>query len=184
MNDDGFTLSDTLAALAIIGLAMGGVVTGGALLAKAQGRTDIRVARVAGLKRASVALDDLLAQAGPFRSRDAVFEGAPRAFSFSCGQAGRCGARLAGEGQTLALAVTRASGAQETIALKGVASAHFLYVGGVTEGDAWPRPAARPERLRQLALVDDADESPLVQALLPIDQPTTCEFDVVSQDCR
>lgn len=183
MNDEGYVLSDTLAGLAIIGLAMGGMLAGVTLLAQVQGRTDREIARIAELKRASVALGDLLGRAGPFRTRDSHFDGAPQAFDFACGTQ-RCGARLETVEDKLLLQVTRASGELEAISLRDVQAAHFTYVGGITAGDTWPRPTARPDRLRQVTLVDASGETLLAQAALPVDQPMICEFDVVSQDCR
>lgn len=183
MSDDGYVLADVMAALAVISLTMGGTLAGAALLAKVQARTDLETAKTAGLKRVSVALGDLLGQAGPFRSRDAHFDGEAQAFDFACG-ARRCGARLVKDGQDLSLEVTRASGEQETIALRGVDDARFAYVGALGAGDTWPRWSAKPDRLRQLTLLQTPGEAPLAQAALPIDQPMVCEFDVVSQDCR
>ncbi len=183
MSQDGYTLVDTLAALAILGMAMGGVMTGGALLTRAQVNTDGTVARAMGLKRASVALDDLLGQAGPFRSRDSNFTGSPQAFDFACA-AGRCGAQLEQTDGRLTLRFARASGQTEIVPLRGVDAAHFVYVGGLVSNQTWPHATARPERLRQLALLEDTDQKPLVQVMLAVDQPLTCAFDTVSQDCR
>lgn len=183
MSDDGFVLSDTLAALAILGLTMSGVVIGGTLLARIQARTDLEMSRVMGLKRASMALNDLLGQAGPFRSRDAAFNGGPLAFDFECGAA-RCGARLVTDQENAVLTVTGASGQPETITLTGVGETRFSYASFTGSGQTWPRASVKPDRLHQVALLQVPAQAPLAQATLSKDQPMTCEFDVISQECR
>lgn len=183
MNDEGYTLVDTLSALAILGLAMGSVLTGGALLTRTQMKTDAQVARAMSLKRASVALDGLLARAGPFRSRDNAFIGTASSFEFACGQT-TCAAKLEPAESATVLRITRSSGEQESITLQHTEDARFTYTGGRAATASWPPQAVAPQRLRQLAIVAGTSSEPLATTTLSIDQSFRCEFDAVSQDCR
>lgn len=182
MSDDGYTLADTLAALAIVGLSIAGVTTGLSSLSKIHLTTERRSAETAGLKRASVLLTDLFHDAGPFTNRSTVLEGDSLSFAFDCGP-GRCSAHLENAIQGARLVVRRAGGVERSVRLEPQ-NVRFIYFGSSTSGEAWPQTSDDRQRLRSVGLVDEQGDVPLVQAVLWTDQPVRCEFDVVAQDCR
>lgn len=182
MTDDGYTLADTLAALAILGLSIAGATTGLSSLTKIHSATELRSVETASLKRASVLLNDLLTDAGPFTNRNAALQGDSSGFAFDCGSA-RCGARLEAAITGARLVVSSPGNVEHTVRLKPQ-NVRFVYFGSSTSGRAWPQASDDRQRLRSVSLVDEQGDAPLVQTVLWIDQPVRCEFDVVAQDCR
>ena len=102
-NDGGYTLAETLAAMLIIGLAMGGLFEGSRLVARLQTPTATAVAEARMLRRAEIGLAALLAARPP---DDRSMTGDAGGFTFDC-PAGQCGASLLATPSGARLQVTR-----------------------------------------------------------------------------
>jgi hypothetical protein len=187
VSQDGYTASEALAALAILGLTVGGLSTSISLIGteqlKAQG-----FSRQSALQRsANARLERLLQPEAPFRSDESQhLVGDDQGFEFTCGNA-RCSARLRGD--TL---VTRdRSGIEREQRLPKAQNPRITYLGSYSQVDAWP-PAAQPapapswQALRAVMIKDGDGVSarPLALARLWQQQRADCEYDIVVQDCR
>jgi hypothetical protein len=187
MNEAGYTATEALAALAIIGLAMGGLTSGLMVVGRAQSAATTTLARADGIRTANHRLTQLFAEKGPFRSdRPNDFEGDSSAFSFDCG-ARRCGARI--EGQTLI--VTGGDGVSAAVKLPVKATAGFIYGGSLGAGGVWPPvplppPALQWQVLQYVAISDSTSGrgGPIAVSHLWSQQSPTCDFDTITQDCR
>jgi len=174
MSDDGYTLSDALAALLMIGLAMTGLTYATLVLNQAQKASVSQAMHAADLGRGQRMLRDVLAS-GP--ASELAGDGA--GFTLPCA-GGPCRAHLDSESRSLVVTV---SGEPEH-ALSIPHGARLAYVGehGVTA--AWP-PAGARDHLRGVALVQPGpDTPPLLYAPARLDQSATCAFDAVALTCR
>lgn len=187
MSEDGYTLSDTLAALLIIGLAMGGAAAGLHVMARQQAATEAAVFEASGAQRARLALDQMLAGQGPFRTRDAgAFTGTPSGFSFLCPSHPPCAAAIEGAPPNTVLAFSEGGVRLKTIRVSKAGGLSFAYVGSQASGQTWPPAAPGAQTLRQIALLaaGPAGAIPIAHVDLWSEHPLDCAFDVVSQDCR
>lgn len=186
MSQDGYTLAEALAALLIVGLAIGGLTQGVYVLGRLQAANGRATADARAVRAADRALVALLAEQGPFTSKDPErFTGDRRAFHFECGGAVPCGARLVGQARGARLAITGAEGRVSEFSLPNVPDPWFVYVDAVGRSDAWP-PAGPHRTLSAVSLVSGpaGQETPLANARLWIEQAPDCQFDSISQDCR
>lgn len=194
MSEAGYTLTEMLAALLMIGLAVGGLTEGAQVVARIQASAGRGVAEGARLRAADQGLRRLLAGRGPFTSANAEtggLAGDARAFDFDCGGSGRCGARLAA---TAPLGVARARGKPgDTVVFTGEhgatrafapASARFLYIGERTRGEVWPPADGASDTLREVVLRDPAGGAAPAQARLWTEQGLDCVYDAIAQACR
>ena len=186
MNQEGYTLAETLVALATIGLAMGGLTAGVRLIGLNQAAINHSLAAGQDLRVASQAFAGLLTGRGPFASDDAaLLSGAADQLSFDCDAAKPCSARLIPADGALTLRV-QAPGAVTQVKLPAVGQAHFLYVGSRTQGTAWPSAGKDPEPLLLVVLVGGGGrgEAPLAVARVWREQGADCVFDPVVGNCR
>lgn len=190
MKQDGYTLAETMAALVMIGLAIGGLGQATYVIGRLNRAAGDQVAvarRVAGAQRA---LGDLLAQAGPFRARDdAGFNGHGASFAFPCDQGRRCGAELvAGRDQTT-LVIQRGGRATASRALGRLDDPRFAYRDAAGLHDVWPSaddPEDRGRTLEAIALVTGPGDAPRPMAVASVwaQQAADCQFDSISGECR
>lgn len=185
MSDAGYTLAETLAALAVLSLAVGGLTAAAQGLAQRQRLVADTLLDAEGPRAAQAALERLLETAGPFRSHEPDrFRGAARRLQFDCGAPEPCAAELVDATGGQALRLT-SPGQVRTLALRR-AGLRFRYRGSEGPADAWPPAAARRQALRSVALV--AGDAPgglaLAEARVWAEQPLACQFDVILQDCR
>ena len=178
----GYTLSEMLAALLIVGLAMGGLVEGGFELSRLQA-VSARGVRLyeAGVdlqRRFAALIDDL----GPVRSA-ADLQGSPTALSFSCGPHD-CGASLKRLGRETHLLLQRPMPLD--LPLGEIAEPHFLYVDAGEFTQSWPRARNAPQRLDAVLLVSGEGQAQrtLASARIWRQEPSGCRFDEVVKDCR
>lgn len=180
MSDPGYTLTDTLAGLAILGLGLGAATGGLGVLTHTQLATSTLASQTHAMARAQTRLDALLAAQGPFRDRDNAFDGREQHLSFDCAPA-TCGAAI-----TISQGASRLRiidhDVTEIIVFRGK-TAGFRYVAAGAQGPSWPTFADRPQRLEAIAIVDQG-EQPLTMSRLWRDQDVDCAFDPISQDCR
>jgi hypothetical protein len=185
VTDAGFTLVETLGALAILSLAVSGMVAAEAVYGRQQLDVTQQVLNTEALRAGQAGLERLMAPQGPFRSDQATrFTGSSSQIQFDCGEAAPCVAELVGA-QRLALQLTD-QGRMRQLDLRTAGPAHFTYESDAGTGLAWP-PAPGPlQHLRTVAVVRDSDPQPasLFKARVWREEPLACEFDPVSGDCR
>lgn len=185
MNDAGYTLVETLVALVMIGLAIGGLTVGVGVIAGAQARASHALATASATQAAQAALERALQPQGAFRAHDGGrLTGGATGFAYDCGEAKPCRVEVNSDAQGLSLAMNDAAGARR-IALRQSGPAHFVYQGSAATLDAWPPRGPLRQSLRSVLLVRDGEaDHPLLTARLWAEQPGVCDFDVVMQDCR
>jgi hypothetical protein len=187
VKQDGYTAAETLVALAIIGMAMGGLATSIVLIVRAQARTQARLSDAALQQAATDRIEQLLIPQAPFRSDDpARLAGDERGFEVACGDQ-RCSVRLeAGK-----LLLQGAGGPERQLRLPtGQTGSTLSYVGFNSVSARWPPlpappPAPSLEILRAV-VVNDAGggTKPVLVAKIWTQQRYDCEYDIVIQDCR
>jgi prepilin-type N-terminal cleavage/methylation domain-containing protein len=183
MSDAGYTLIETLTALVILALAIGGLSAGIQVLARQQATVGRIVAHTQALRAAQAGLDRLFERRGPFRSTDGQrFVGSDVRLEFDCGRPSRCVAQLV-QG-TAGPALRIEDGAPRTYALRTVGAAHFVYQGALDASPSWPPERLDRQPLRAVSVVRDGSGDTLVKSRLWVEEPVRCEFDVVMQDCR
>jgi hypothetical protein len=189
VNQDGYTLAETMAAVVMIGLAIGGLGQATYLIGRLNHAASAQVAVGRHLSGAQRALDGLLTQAGPFQSRDNEgFKGRGASFTFPCGQ-GSCGAELlAGSDQTI-LVVQRGGHATASRSLGRLRRPHFAYRDASGLHEVWPASDALDDNkltLETVALVEGRGDAPrpLAVAAVWVQQTAACQFDSISGDCR
>jgi prepilin-type N-terminal cleavage/methylation domain-containing protein len=188
MSEAGYTLTETLAAMAVISLAMGGFVFGVQVLSPAELTISRTTAKVEALRATQQRLEGLLALGAPFPSSDAsALRGDDHAMQFGCGAAKPCRAELsasAGGDVRLALYDGRSDG--PVFSLAAPKTARLAY-RGVASGDShWPPSDPKLQSLRSIALLggDDAAAPALFEAHVWREQPLDCAFDPVTGGCR
>ncbi|WP_340643889.1 hypothetical protein [Phenylobacterium sp.] len=186
MSQDGYTLTETLAALVMIGLAIGGLSLGVHVLGRSQLAVSRQVAAATAARIAQVDLERMLASAGAFRARDAGgLVGKAEAFDFACGAASRCKAALRDTAKGFSLDIQTGQGDRH-LALGPAAGARFVYRGTLADSPVWPPAGTTHEALRAVSIIegDGATVRPILVARAWAEQPAACDFDVVMQDCR
>jgi len=177
--DAGYTLAETLAALLIIGLAMGLLFQGVQGLGKLQARAVTSARETRSLAAAERALEDLLTENVRI---GADLTGDASGLSFACGSS-TCSANLEAAGGKTTLRIVRGKAAQSH-AIGGGEPVKLVYEGEDGRYDNWP-PPDRQTALRGVSVVGAAGgERPLIVARPWIEQPTHCEFDMIARACR
>lgn len=181
MTDEGYTLAETLAALTILGLALGGMGLVVSLIGRQQlAATRAHNAVMAG-HAAQDALERLAGNQGPFTSGGRhTFTGQPRQLSFPCADSS-CWARLEPTGKHQRLIVMGADGVVTATRLRQ-ASAQFSYTDALGATDHWPR--IHGGALRAIGLYGDNSSAPLAVARIWRQEPRDCQFDGVIKACR
>jgi len=186
MNDAGYTLAETLAALFIIGLAFTGLFDAMRVIGLMQTAAANGTAMASRSRAVETALSRLFDRAGPFRSNDAnALTGTAKGLRFACGGAGACGA-LVSVGPTGAQLVIQSTNGTESQTLPGVRDAWFSYVDDRSSYAAWPLGGQERQPLRSIVLVGQtaAGEAPIAAVRIWREQEPGCRFDPISQDCR
>lgn len=187
MSQDGYTASEALAALAILGLTVGGLSTSIALIGTGQLKAQGSLQQSALQRSANARLEQLLQPEAPFRSDESQhLVGDDRGFEFSCGEA-RCAVSL----RDAALVTRDSSGAERTMPLPKAQNPRIVYLGSYGQTNVWP-PAVQPppappwQALRAVMIQDEGRASvrPLAIVRLWNQQRSDCEYDIVAQDCR
>lgn len=182
MNDDGYTLAEMLAALAILGMAMGGLGLVANLIARQQLASNRIHMRLVDDRAADQALTSWLDQ-----QNVATLRGDPRALSATCGSA-TCEARLEADKRRTVLVLRGRSGPVRRLRLRQQ-DVRFGYVDGGGVADAWPRVAvttadAQDEVPRAVRLTAPGAAAPLAVARVWVREPRDCQFDAIVGACR
>lgn len=182
MSDDGYTLAEMLAALTILGLAMGGLGLVVSLISRQQLTSNRIQARLAADRAVDQALTRWLAQDGA-----TTLQGDATGLSFSC-VAATCAASLQAEGRRMLLVLRNGSGRAQRLRLSDPAM-RFSYRDARGVVDAWPSAETSPSNRgdqppRAVLLAKPGAGAPL--AVVPISprEPRDCQFDAIIGDCR
>lgn len=189
MNDDGYTLAEMLAALAILGLAIGGLGLVVSLISRQQWTAQRLHDRLADARAADRALDVLFANelAAGANLRD--LQGDTEGLSFTCGTA-RCAAQLRSDGKRTLLLLRDRSGVGRRLRLRA-RNLRFSYVGASGASDGWPAPRlgdtppddSKKSAPRTIILRSDA-AAPLAVARIEAREPRDCRYDTIAAACR
>lgn len=176
----GYTLTETLAAMAVLALGVSGFALGMQVLGDKQVAIGRESRELQDLRRADATLERLLqAGGGPFRGDAAgQLAGDAQGFGFRCGAVEPCVARLtAGR-----LEISRGAAWTRRYVLPRGQQPSFVYRGDAASA-VWP--TGGREALRAVALVQPrADgEAVLLEARIWPEQRAGCAFDPILQDC-
>lgn len=184
MSEQGYTLVETLTALAMMGMAMSGMAVGLHVLSRQQFAITDGLARETRLRSAGLRIERMLAVKAPYRAQESDrLVGDAQGFRFDCGQPEPCTVRASGEG--LLQAEGGNLGSLKT-AVPGVGTLSFSYQGRDGTTVAWPPADQRRQPLRSISLIQAGPDGQTVVfvARLAAEQPAECQFDPVMQDCR
>lgn len=187
MSEAGYTLAETLTALAMVGLAMGGVAAGMQMIGRLQLSTSNVVAANQGVRATQARLEDLFRSGEPYRSHEGErFVGGPQLAQFDCGAAARCEARLERDGEAVKLRVTDANARAHETSLATDGDARFVYQGSLSTSEVWPPLEPGRQALRAVLVIarPEAGETALLETRLWAEQPRRCDYDPILRDCR
>jgi len=184
--DDGYTAAEGLAALLIIGLAVGGLTSAMHVIGRTDRATTVTAGKAVSIRQAEAEVARLLVGAGPIRSDDGRgLRGQETSFTLPCAT-GACGARLEGG----ALVLTGA-GVPSSTALPGRSNLRFAYISDLGASPVWPPvqppPPAPAWEVLHAIVVQQGPESapaPLLVARIWEEQEAACDYDTILQDCR
>lgn len=184
MSEAGYTATEALVALMILGMAVSGLIGGMKVIGLTQAAASRNLAQAVRERDAAGALGGLLQRRGPFRSDDDDgFAGDPRGFHFACG-GGTCAAELTATG----LSLTSPTSGRRLFPLARADRLGFRYLGSASEVAVWPpapppQPAPQWQTLRDV-LVRDASGETVFVAPVVVQQRADCQYDGILQDCR
>lgn len=184
MSDDGYTLAEMLAALAILGMAMGGLGLVVNLIARQQLASNRVSTRLMDDRAADGALALWLTE-----QDSQTLNGDDRRLSATCGPT-TCTARLEADEQRTVLILQARSGPARRLRLRQ-RDVRFGYLDARGAAAAWPRPDARDEDVqdaapRAILLAAHAARTvaPLAVARVWTREPRDCQFDAIIGTCR
>lgn len=182
MNDAGYTLTEALAALLMIGLAMTGM--GEALHVFANGQLRAAALEGEGADGAKIrqAVAELPTDVGPFVGAAGRLEGSPQALSYPCGVASLCGLRTSVQDGKVVLSVDSPR-APRRLPLARMSDLRLAYLSA-RDGSTWPTwPNGRAgDRLGAVAVF--ATKGPVAILRFAKTQRGVCAFDAGLGDCR
>jgi type II secretory pathway pseudopilin PulG len=187
VSEAGYTLTETLAAMAVIGMTVGALSLGVQVIGKLQASTSQVVGQLQSTRAAQQTMEQLLARGAPFGSkRPARLSGTERDFRFECGDPAPCSAHIIDDAKQSRVIVARglASAPATVAALRG--PGRFIYGSAKASSDVWPPSAPGEQALRSIVLMQMAreGETPLIAAKIWSEQAAQCAFDPVVQDCQ
>lgn len=184
MTRDGYTAPEALAGLAIVGLAIGGLMTSLSLIGAHQTRLQAHLDQGVRQRETGVRLEAFLAAGGPYRSdQPTQLTGSPRQIRIACGS-GTCSATLGAD----RLTIVDEAGRERVTALPSGPGPAFWYVAASRMSDSWPPPSAEGGSWQPLraVLVKASGEAgrPMAVARVWSQQRYDCVYDPVIEDCR
>jgi prepilin-type N-terminal cleavage/methylation domain-containing protein len=187
MNEAGYTLTETLAAMAVIGLAMGGLTLGMQVLGGQQSAVGATVLKAQEVRAAQAWLEGRLADHGPYRAHETGrLAGTAERLAFDCGAAANCVLSFEDHERGRRLKVFRGQGEPVSYRLPSRAPARFVYRGAGEVELAWPPAGGTRQALRSISLLqgESGREAAVFEARVWAEQPLDCAYDPVIQDCR
>ena len=184
LNEAGYTLVETMAAIALLALAMGSMAAGMQAFGQGQSRNGRLADEMADIRQAEAAFSGFITAHAPFRSRrpdDLI--GDAQTIQLNCGAAERCQAKLQTDEDGYRLAIQRKDGVEAAFDLHSRGGLRFAYLADSGALPNWPPGTPQPQSLRAIAIVGD-DDAPRLSVRLWPQQPGTCQFDPILQDCR
>lgn len=187
MTDAGYTLTETLAALAVLGMAVGALSLGAQVVGSLQLSTGKAVKQLQSGRMAQGRLEALLARGAPFGSQAPdQLSGDAAAFHFSCGETAPCTVQVVTTGSAYQLKVADGATPSSAVVLPLAGDAHLIYLGSKGPSAVWPPSAPDRQALRSVAVLQTTSEGDVtvVEAKVWAEQPAQCAFDPVAQACR
>lgn len=186
MREDGYTLAEALAALLIIGLAMGGLFEGARVLSRMQRASAEAV--LAGRETKAVQAAFATFVAAPAMADAALagkLEGGPASLVYDCPGEERCTAVIETRGGRPSLRISDGYGVARQFRLEGPDTPNFVYISTLGRFLHWPS-EHNHGTLRSIVIVRPAGgvDLPLLSARVWIEQSRTCEYDLISRTCR
>jgi len=187
MSEAGYTLTETLAAMAVIGLAMGGLSLGMQVLGGQQGAVGATVLKAQEVRAAQAWLEGRLADHGPYRAHEAGrLAGTADTVAFDCGAAADCVLSFEYHERGRRLKVFRGQGEPVSYRLPTRGPTRFVYRGAGEIELAWPPVGGTRQALRSISLLqgEPGREAAVFEARVWTEQPLDCAYDPVIEDCR
>ena len=181
MKQDGYTLAETLAALLIIGLALGGLAQAVHVLGRLESRTSGSLSAARSQRAVQLALGHALtmlgAEAIAVHGDDMNFE--------ATNASERLIAMHVRETATGADLQFNSDSAVSIVHLAPPARPRLRYGAQSGRLESWP-PSSGAGALRSIAIVDEAGRppSPIALARISSSSPWACDFDPMIHDCR
>jgi len=187
VSEAGYTLTETLAAMAVIGLAVGGFSLGMQALGAQQAAVGATVMKAQEVRAAQAWLERRLAEHAPYRSHEpGRLSGGADGFRFDCAAAAPCAVEVAADARGRRLQVFKGEGETVSFRLPGEEATRFVYRGAGELATSWPPAAGPRQALRSISLLqgEGARERAVFETRIRAEQPLDCQFDAVMQDCR
>ena len=186
MTNDGYTLAETLAALMILGLSIGAVMTGVRTIGRFERATADDHAQSGAMARLDRNLAELLDHRGPYLSNGTGgLVGDQLGFRLPCAP-NSCSAQVETQPRHTFLKIQDGS---LTLTVRAPDALRFEYETAHRKFDHWPDGSAstdtsRAEPLKGVRLVAGVDGRPVAWAPVRKDQQSDCAFDAISRSCR
>ncbi|MDZ4370980.1 MAG: prepilin-type N-terminal cleavage/methylation domain-containing protein [Phenylobacterium sp.] len=187
MNEAGYTLTEVLAAMAVIGMAAGGLSLSMQVLGAQQASVGGIVLKMQDVRAAEAWLTRRLAEHAPFRAQAAErLSGGAEGFRFDCDAAAPCSAELEADAGTTVLTLTGGHAVRRVRLPGDGQTVRFVYTGGGDLQTAWPPTDGGRRSLDSIALVqgEGPGASPILGVRIHVEQTLDCVFDAVLGDCR
>jgi prepilin-type N-terminal cleavage/methylation domain-containing protein len=187
MTDAGYTLTETLAALAVLGMAVGGLSLGAQVIGPLQLSTSKVVRQLQSARSTQQKLEQLLAQGAPFSSQlPDQLSGDAAGFHFACGGPAPCTAQIVAGDKGDQLKIGSGPASTNAVSLPLAGPAHFVYRGSKGPGDVWPPSDPARQALKSITLLRTTKQGDVtvIEAKVWAEQRAQCDFDSVMQDCR
>lgn len=186
MNDAGYTLAETLAAMAVISLGIGGLSLGAQAIGTQQLSTGRTVSGLEANRSAGQLIESLLAKGAPYGSQQPEqLSGDGGGFQFQCGRSARCTAQIVTGSTTTQLKIANGDGPTK-VALLLAAPAHIQYRGSASVSDVWPPSDPARQTLRSVSVLQATSQGDVavLEAKVWPEETAQCDFDPIQQDCR
>jgi len=187
MREAGYTLTETLAAMAVLGLGIGSFALGMQVLGAQQSAVGATVLKAQEVRAAQVWLERRLAEHAPFRAHEAdQLSGDAAGFRFACGAAAACTVDVTQDALGRRLRIFKGAGRAIAYRLPADTATRFVYRGAGEPVTHWPPTGGARQALRSISLLqgEGASEQAVFQTRIYAEQPQDCQFDPVMQDCR
>lgn len=187
MSEAGYTLTETLAAMAVISMAIGGYALGVQVISGEQGAVGATVRNAQATRAAQTWLERRFAERAPYRAADADrFSGSADSFHFDCGGPAPCDVEVKAGESGRSLTIFKGAGEPIVFRLPTAEPARFVYRGSGEGLSTWPPASGAHEALASVSLLqgEGVHQRALFEARIRLEQPLDCRFDTITQDCR